>query len=119
MVERPAATGVEAGGQRVEARCGAFHRRAHHGEVGALTTFEEGVVDGEQRVEVLVDRRRLDAEATGDLRQAEAVDALLCEHFIGDGENLFDGFLATPSSTVTWRGLLGRRHAHSHRSRCY
>ena len=68
--------------------------------MGLLAALEEGVEHVHERVEVLVERRRLHAESAGHLGQAEAVDAVLGHHVVGDGEDLVDGLLPSPGSTV-------------------
>ena len=77
-----------------------LHRRAHHVEVGGVAPFEEGVEHRHERVEVLVEGRRLHAQPSCYLRQAEAVDPLLGHHVRGDGEDFVDGLLATATPAI-------------------
>ena len=102
--ERPPATRLKAGGQRVQSWLGVGHRLAHDIEMSELPTQEEGVVDGHERGEVLVERGGLDAEAARHLGQAEAVDAFLGHHILGDVEDLLDGLLAPPGPPIGGSG---------------
>ena len=72
----------------------------------SLPPFEERVIDRHERIEVLVQRGRLDAEPSGDLRQGEAVDALSGHDLLGDVEDLLDGLAPPPGPTVQ-PGLAG------------
>jgi len=59
-----------------------------------LAQQEERVVDGHDRREVLVDRRRLDSQPARHFRQTQAVDPFFGHHVQRDVEDLRDGLLA-------------------------
>ena len=100
VAQRPAPARLEAGDQRVQARLGLRHARAHLGQVLELAPQEQRVVDGHERREVLVERRGLDPEAARHLGQAQPVDALLGHDLPGDVEDLLDRLLAPPRPTI-------------------
>ena len=75
-----------------------------------MAAEEQGVVDRHERREVLVDRGRLHAEATGHFGHTEAVDAVLGHDVLGDVEKLFDRLLPAPGPPVGTRRR-GVRHA--------
>ena len=92
-------------------------RGPHRREVGELATFEQRVVDRGERREVLVERRRLDAEPAGDLGEAQPGDALLLHDVLGEVEDLGHG-LETPAGPSIGRlpgfGGSGFDHASDH-----
>ena len=103
LASRPAARASRPGSARA-------WRRAWL-EVGSLAPFEERVVDGHQRIEVLVDRRRFHAESAGDLGEAEAVDALFNHDWLGDGQDLSDGLLTAAGPAVGGGAFSSSKHA--------
>ena len=76
------------------------HGAAHDVEVLELTPEEQRVVDRHQRREVLVERRRLDAEAPRHLGEAQAVHPFFGHHLDGDVEDLLDRLLPAPRPAV-------------------
>ena len=58
----------------------------------------------QERVEVLVDRGGLHAEAAGDLGHAERIDTVLGHHISGDTKDLVDRLSAPTRPSVKRRG---------------
>src|SRR5207237_4479294 len=98
--ERPAPAGLETGGQSVEPGFGPGHSLTHDVKVFDLTAAEQGVVDGHQGREVLVDGGGLHAEAAGYLGEAEAIDPFFGHDLGSDVEDLLDGLSATSGTSV-------------------
>ena len=70
--------------------------------------FENGVVDRHQGRKVLVERRRLHAEAPGHLGQAEPVDSFFGHDLAGNVEDLLNRLLAPTRPTVGSRNVFHR-----------